>query len=340
MLIYLHEHELKAGDKLPTHAELVKRLKVCHDTLNTAMKWLVEEGVLSRRQRLGTVVAQPYPSFPRRAFWQVGIVAPPLTSSYFISVLIHCIHRHLGLRGFSDRTYMLSVNAAPSSEVTERHPEDFSGLVDDLDNGVLNALITPARLVTDKVPVCGVGSLHGHFGATIDHRLFAREAVTELLRAERRRIAAAVSHPQDSFGQEFARSVNEVRQSLGLGQDLESVICSNGIEHGHRLAREILARPRSKRIDAVIVRDDMTAQACAAVLAAEGGSQIAMAVQTNLQIPISFALPVLRFALDVDELAEKSVEMLLEKLLRPSRTPRSLLVPARLLAPDAMLTAG
>lgn len=340
MLIYLHEHELKAGDKLPTHAELVKRLKVCHDTLNTAMKWLVEEGILSRRQRLGTVVAQPYPSHPRRAFWQVGIVAPPLTSSYFISVLIHCIHRHLGLRGFSDRTYMLSVNAAPSCEVTERHPEDFSGLVDDLENGVLNALITPARLVTDKVPVCGAASQHGHFGVTIDHRLFAREAVEELRAAGHRCIVAAVSHPQDSFGHEFTRGVNEVRQDLGLGQELESVICSSGIEHGHRLARELLARPRSRRVDAVIIKDDITAQACANVLASEGGSQIAMAVQTNLQIPISFAMPVLRFALDVDELAEKSVDVLLEKLLRPSRTPRSLSVAARLLAPDAVPATG
>ena len=319
ILVYLHENELTTGDKLPSHAELVKELHVCHDTLSTAMKWLVEEGVLSRRQRVGTVVERPYPTLPQRSFWRVGIVAPPLTSSYFISVLIHCIHRHLGMRGFSDRVYMLSLNAAPSSE---RYPQDFSGLEEDLEAEILNALITPARLVADKVPVCGVASLHGDFGVRIDHRRFALEAVAELRKAGYRRILAGIAPPEESFGYQFTEGVNEAKATYELGNDLETSICANGIKSGYQLARTILERPRSQKVDAIIVRDDITAQACASLLASEGVS-LPMAVLTNVQIPLSFAVPVLRFALDVDELAKIGVELLLQKLLRPSKVPSS-----------------
>ncbi len=329
VLVFLHENELKKGDRLPSHAELVRRLHVCHDTLNTAMKWLVAEGILSRKQRLGTVVENPYPQCPKRTFWQVGIVAPPITSSYFISVLIHYLHRHLGMMGFADRVYMLSVNAIPSSEVIERHPEDFSSLAEDLETEVLNALITSARLVTEKVPVCGVCSIQAHFGVTIDHRLFALDAVKELRKVGYRRILAAISHPQESFGQLFTEGVNEAKAVYGLGKNLETTICSNGIENGYRLAREILERPFSEKVDAIILKDDITAQACASVLASEG-RPIPMAVQTNLQIPLSFSVPAIRFALDIDGMAQKGVELLLQKLLRPSKVPSSQSLPVKL----------
>ncbi|PAW79646.1 MAG: hypothetical protein B9S32_03670 [Verrucomicrobia bacterium Tous-C9LFEB] len=320
MLQYIHERELNIGDRLPTHAELVHELGVCHCTLATAMKWLVVDGVLTRRQKAGTIVSELYPRFPKRSIWQVGIVVPPLTSSYFFPVLTHFQHRHLGLNGLADRTYMLSVNAQPSSEVHVRRPSDFSGLEEDIEAGMLNGILTSTRLMTDKIPVCGSASSASTFGVEIDQSAFARQALTELRKRGCRHILAGVRPMDDGFSHLFEEAVEEAGQQMG--RSLVRATGMTGVEYGYRLAQQVLASPASRRIDGVLLRDDITAQACASLLARKGRTDVIVATQTNLQIPMPFAVPTILFALDVDELARLSVSMLLKKLLKPSLKPQ------------------
>ncbi len=333
MLQYIHERELSIGDRLPTHADLVQELGVCHCTLATAMKWLVSDGVLTRRQKAGTIIAELYPRFPKRSIWQVGIVVPPLTSSYFFPVLTHFQHRHLGLNGLADRTYMLSVNAQPSSEVHVRRLADFSGLEEDVEAGMLNAILTSTRLVTDKIPVCGSASCASSFGVEIDQRSFAKQALIELRNRGCRHILAGVRPADDGFSHLFEEAVEEAQKEMG--RTLVRASGMPGMDYGYRLARQVLDAPASRKIDGVLIRDDITAQACASLLAREGRSDVTIATQTNLQIPMPFAVPTILFALDVDELAKMSVALLLKKLLRPSLKPEMMFLAPRLQSPTA-----
>ena len=98
MIRFLGEKGAEEGYRLPTQDIIVRKLKTCHATLQVAMKWLVEDGVLSRTRKKGTFVLQPYPTAPKRAIWRTGIVMPPLANSAFLPLLTHFLHQHLSHR--------------------------------------------------------------------------------------------------------------------------------------------------------------------------------------------------------------------------------------------------
>ena len=56
ILRYLRSQKFAVGQLLPTQAELRQQLNFSNDTLTRAMRWLVEDGVLERKQRAGTMV--------------------------------------------------------------------------------------------------------------------------------------------------------------------------------------------------------------------------------------------------------------------------------------------
>ena len=54
---YISEHSLKTGDLLPSESSLCRELGISRGTLREAMRMLEEEGVIRRRQGLGTYVS-------------------------------------------------------------------------------------------------------------------------------------------------------------------------------------------------------------------------------------------------------------------------------------------
>ncbi|RLC80697.1 MAG: hypothetical protein DRJ03_06605 [Chloroflexi bacterium] len=57
LLALIREEELQPGDQLPSEAQLAGQLGISRTTLREALHLLVEEGVIVRRQGLGTFVA-------------------------------------------------------------------------------------------------------------------------------------------------------------------------------------------------------------------------------------------------------------------------------------------
>lgn len=322
ILRFIHEGSYSIGDRLPTHAQLVKELDTCHDTLHIAMKWLAEDGVIQRKQRIGTLVSSLYPENPQHSIWQIGIVVPPLTSSYFVPVLTHFLHKHLARIGAADRIYMIGPHAPPSEEVLERHPCDFPGLEDDIESGLLEALISSTRLVTDKIPVCGANGSAKSLSVNIDHRSFAIEASTILQEAGCRKVLAVTSPPDSGYSNLFIDGIQFANQHCASNAQISLEYATPGVENGHHFANKFLQTEKWKEVDALIIRDDQFAQAVSTILAKSGRTDVVLAVQSNKQIPMSYALRTLNFSLDVDKLASQLVDLLLMKLLMPSSTPQ------------------
>ena len=56
---YINIHQLKQGQRLPTHQEFASMLGFSNDTLMTAMRELTASGALARRTGVGTILAMP-----------------------------------------------------------------------------------------------------------------------------------------------------------------------------------------------------------------------------------------------------------------------------------------
>jgi len=324
VLRLIHGMKAAEGTRLPTQTELMEELKICAVTLDTAMKWLIEDEVIVRKRRVGTFVLRPYPEHPRRAIWRVGIVMPPITHSYFGAVLTHFLHKHLDAFGISDRTYLLSPHAVHGSEVLERRPSDFTGLQDDIDEGLLDGIVTSTRLRQAGIPVCGVASWErAEFGVLIDYAAFLKDSVKALQGKGCRNLLYVLPHnPLDwcYFSQQSALGTVEAElRTLGIG--FRSEICpistGSGFPLERRFLEKILALSPSERPDGFIVQDDITGQALASMLATTNYRPF-FAVQTNRQMPISFAIPSLPFSIDLDQLASCAAELLMAKLLAPT----------------------
>src|SRR4028119_2018345 len=86
----------KPGDRFPSDQELAKEFGVTHVTVRSAMKPLVDEGLLERRIGWGTVVRDPGAPRPASSALAsaVGVAIPDPTHSFFNEVL-HAIESKL-----------------------------------------------------------------------------------------------------------------------------------------------------------------------------------------------------------------------------------------------------
>lgn len=308
--------------KLAPQSELVVKLKVCAATLDVAMKWLIEDGVLTRKQRLGTFVLRPYPEMPKRFIWRAGLVMPPITRSYFGAVVAHYLHKHINGLGISDRTYMLSPHAAPGNEVSQRHTADFTGLKEDIEDGFLDAIITSTRLVCNKVPVCGAATEHTKFGTIIGLAHFFREATNRLIEQGHRNLLYVLPESLDEMSStNLAQHLDLIKEHFSHNNvRLEIAIVSNAsgsqIWSERQFVKRLLEMPESQRPDGLIVQDDISAQAISMMLSTTP-YRPALSALTNLQMPLTFGLPCIPFSVDIEQIAVEASQLLLEKLLSP-----------------------
>jgi DNA-binding LacI/PurR family transcriptional regulator len=324
MIRFLGEAGAEEGYKLPTQAHLVRKLKTCHATLQVAMQWLVEDGVLSRRRKTGTFVLEPYPSSPQRAIWRIGIVMPSLASGAFLPLLTHYLHLHLSHQGALARAYFLSPKAAPAAEVLLRRATDFLGLAEDLSEGLLDGIVTATRLRCREVPVSSAGFLYDQsgFGAVYDEEHFLRAAMDYLMESGAKRIYWLMPFDlRETFPKQPDLIAGLAAAMKARGGVLEIAPNPVTADSGKRLARELLRRSPSARPEGLVIQSETHAQMFCNALATTSFRPL-IATQTNRQIPTSFALPVHELAVDVEEAAAGAVRVLIEKLRRPTQRGR------------------
>ncbi len=337
---------LGPGDRLPTHWELCRRIGVSTHSLTPAMRRLVGAGVLARKPKAGTVVIDP--DAYREPLWRVGVAENFETlrgASPFFSVLGACVQNELVRGGCWPRLYLRQMP-------TERHSDalaDYPRLAADAASGLLDAAICLGNLdrgawrrVAGNAPLCGFNEV-SECGAQIDLRTMVREAVRCLAAQGARRVAVVrkARHPAERdlrAGFSEGLAVAGLRpQTMGNASAAPkaSATLTNTVTHmmaGARVAQSLLALPAARRPDGLIVLDDYMAAGLTAVLREGGGYRPRIAVVTHLQAPQVYALPVLRFELDIAELARRGVAILAERLRNPDLPGRVEWVAPRLLA--------
>ncbi|UVI28769.1 GntR family transcriptional regulator [Paenibacillus spongiae] len=85
--------ELKPGDQIPVEADLVQQFNVSRITIKSALKLLVDEGLVYRTAGKGTFVADPQepslfaPSDQESAFKKIGLIGPMTSDAFTLNML-------------------------------------------------------------------------------------------------------------------------------------------------------------------------------------------------------------------------------------------------------------
>lgn len=321
---FMRNHRLAEGDRLPPHQELARQLAVSNDTLTKAMHEMTSLGVLGRRPRRGTLIRSLTAMPP--LVWSVGLATIPAAASgpgSFFSYLSVSLQAEIARRRWRCMTYY---NFSRGS----RPLQQFDPLLDDLDAGLIDGVLCLTVLSKrdwEQVRSHQAVACHCSFdeatpcGVIVDEGHIAREGGKLLIERGCRSLAVAtpVSPPKERHRawQGLADAITGAGVAGCSGEWLGGYVTA---ESGQRLADELLDRPAHLRPHGLIVLDDYLAATLTSRLAAAGDEyRPQLVVRTNQQIPLTYALPIVPFELDIHELASVTIDYLEACLNHPDQ---------------------
>ncbi len=319
----IHARGIESGGKVPSQAEIRTEFAANNNTLNAAMAVLSSCGVLSRKDRSGTIVDNPNAVIP--GLWRVGLVLN-IDRGFYSQMLVY-LHAALNALGAGTTIYIRDFVKEDKGNTVFA---DIDGLDEAFDDGCLDGLITqsaicdkwtqrerrhvaiehvgaweqaPSGVVIDMAHTLEVGYAHltslgcGNIGLvsstvheSMTPRLFATIADTQR-KAEKERLL-------------FSRWTMETNHR-------------NYHEVGREIVAKLLAVVPNKRPDGLIVMNDNMAAVLTAILV-NTTYRPKLVVQTNRQIPIVFPMPVSACEVDVEKLASISVRRTLARMCNPT----------------------
>lgn len=319
----IHSGGLRKGDKMPSQQELCAATGFSNNAMTAAMKVLVAHGILKRSVRVGSVIVDPEGAV--RGLWRVGVAALSATASQpYYGELFHRVQSHLQNAGCVTYAYIRD----------DRSPADaantiaaFNYLTDDIKRRPLDGLLDLTSLSGEdwgKWQHHGLAMVHAGAwedapaGIVIEQGEFARQAVRALSDRGCQRLGiVSIGKPvrgYERFWSGFVQGLKEIGLPASLAQQWHG---GEGPTGGREVARALLALAQNKRPQGLVVTDDRVAMGLAATLV-QTPYRPRMVVQTNLQAPLAFALPVLHCEVDVEEMASRAAAMLISRLRKPS----------------------
>lgn len=304
---------LQEGARLPPQSELRRILEVSNNSLTPAMAALTRCGVLHRAVGVGTEIADL--SALERVRWTVGIASLAVAqtgASPFFSYLYHHVVTELTRAGCRCLTYVRSDEPHWPHRIS-----DFADLDTDIRGGVIDGLVLLANLHPDGwheiaqrgMAICHVGpEAGGPCGVGIDMVGFAVEA----LQALREEGCAHVLVPHRLFHVAGAEERLAGRRFPELR--LERLDFGHSPVDGERLAARLVRRTPANRPDGILVLDDHPALGLSAAFAVGGNYRPRIAAMTNSRLTPAFALPVLRWDIDVEALVQRAARLLMARL--------------------------
>jgi DNA-binding LacI/PurR family transcriptional regulator len=319
---------LLPGDSLPSQATLRAEKGFHNNTLNPAMQLLVDSGVIRRKARSGTVVVDPEGTVP--GLWRVGLGMPPAAAEQmFYAQLFHLLQVSLQAFGATVQVFMLE-DDTPVHGLGFQH---FPGLTEACENGQLDGFITSLRIDGEDwqawhergLEMVSVGAWEeAPAGVIIEQGRMVTEAVGMLRERGCERLAVVSQHLPDPGYDRFWHSFRQACGKAGLSEDsARGLHGGRGPAGGWQVAEQLLDMPECERPDGLIILDDRVATGLTAVLAPNSANYCPqIVVQTNLQAPLAFALPVLHFEVDIEALARRGAAMLIARLRNPQTEAR------------------
>lgn len=315
ILRFIHQQKLKVGDRLPPGNELSQKINICSDTFHSAMRVMTRNGMLERKQKRGTIIQRLEPGGQGPKLFTVGLLWCHNDSPFMhlmFNMARHTLHHH----ACDDRSYLATLTAAGDFEL-DRQPQ----LLHDIERGLVDGLLSYGTIQGAlPIPVCNMRtSTDRASDVTIDSPSIVRRGLRLLAEwgCVRPLVIYAASHRPALYhmDRQAARQAM-IDAHVAPGDDNLIVIgagdCLEDLFDAH-----FRKCPADRRPDGVIVTEDHQASRLSRMLRADGQSP-RLVVQTNRQLPMDFALPVIRFEVDADAFARRAVDLLVDAMLNRS----------------------
>ncbi|HAI10902.1 MAG TPA: hypothetical protein DCM28_04315 [Phycisphaerales bacterium] len=327
ILRYLRSRKVTVGDLVPSQPELRQELSFSNDTLTRAMKWLVEDGVLERKQRAGTMVLDMAKA--RLDDHTVMLAMVPHTTLPDEPFYGHLLR---ALEGYVRE--ILGANVRIMAHVVDKQGNatwpmhTFPGLEAMVREGDIDAVICPIAVdpvATSKLVELGVPWLHvsswektAH-GVVIDQKPMMLQACEMLAKRGCKKLGVVTKDARAKHHNRYWNALIQSSEMLGFTA-LPAIEAGDiSLEAGRQLARRILKIPARQRPDGMIVINDVLASGLTDVLRDQETYRPEIAVQANVPGTLIFGLPVIRFDVDVYQLAQQVVELLRSSWLSPDK---------------------
>ncbi len=310
ILRYLHRKNLSPGDTLPSQAEFVSRLAMSHTTVSEAMRWLVEDGILSRKPKTGTRVESVATS--RRKVWSVGVPISGLKQANYHWVLLQCVRNYLAENGCNDVSLTGEYSAGdegPFLRYADLHDTENADR-----SPCLNLIISRVPVVGAPIPALVVGGAYTHRfdGVAFDNKKMLRQACLHLSRLGCVRLALMYSDiPQWTAFQMVVRETG-----LRLYEEANLYIPIPGIAGGRNAADYIAGLDAKRRPDGIVTLDDHCGLGLCDRLRDWPRYRPALVVATHRELPRLFGIAVYQMQISLNEMARLVVSRAMDWLLR------------------------
>ncbi|MEX2606737.1 MAG: GntR family transcriptional regulator [Kiritimatiellia bacterium] len=303
--------EWGVGEKIPSVDQLEAALPASRMTISKGIGKLCDQGYLRTAWRSGTYVRSNI--LVRRILLHVGGDQGALPMHPFSLVVTRKLEKLLARRNmqveiqWEARRAMLGERLA--SDLTD---DRFHGAISVQSN--LPAILQrelPSLLGT--LPMVHVGIHHQVPWVFVDMSTFNRLAA-DYCRQVGSRCVLYASPPDSPEFQEFS-AISGV-ETLSLTPDTDDLDVSSHEEQGYRLFLDAWHRFKG-RIDAVIAADDMWAKGIVQALLAVGlekTQHLKVVALTNKDSGIFYPFPVQSIETDTDEIAERTIKILIDQL--------------------------
>ncbi|AHF91699.1 GntR family transcriptional regulator [Opitutaceae bacterium TAV5] len=331
----IEEGTLKPGQRLPSVADMARELRVSTVSLNRALSRLAASGLVDRRQRRGCFVAQGQKLMNVAVVMESSLSDEP---AWFARTLMN----HLRLEGSRLGWICRMYDGAWSFRRQEGERVDpvFNQLMTDLSNysftGIidLNSVLQGGNLPVEdhKLPVVHWGVESETPDVLLDYRDFAWQSVRHLASLGRRRIAYVRSFAEaENDRLDDLEGLSAAVRELGLPEPeiLQLQVDRGGASFEREGYQRVLqAAPswsgRADRPDALIVSDDIAARGVALALVKRQISvpdDIVVLTLANKGINLHYGVPVLRYDVDIKEIASRLLSLLMRRTLGQPEPP-------------------
>lgn len=317
----IHSTQPREGDRLPSQATLRARCGFSNDVLSPAMQLLTDHGLITRQRKVGTVIVDP--ERPVHDLWRIGI-APvhAITSETFYAQLLNLVQIHLQAAGARVTLFLMPSGAHRNQGFKLTH---WTRLAEACEAGQLDGLIAIAMIDGEDweyhrrrgLEIAHAGSWElAPAGAVIDQSRMVRESVRLLHERGCRRIGMVAQGPPCQGYERFWTGLRAGAAAVGLAEpNVRGWYGGLGAAGGWRVGEQLLAVPAAERPDGLVIAEDRLANGLtAALVGGDSRYRPQIVVQTNRQAPLAFALPVIHFDVDLDELARRAVTNLMRRV--------------------------
>lgn len=347
LLAALQAGRWKAGDRLPTTAELAEETGADLRSVQRALAALAARGLLDRRPRLGTYVRES--AAPRTiglvTGWNLKLernAVPRLFVSEIeraLAALGYRLHLFENLFSFmvNDATVFRDGVARLHEELTAVAPAGFVELQMHLGR-------LPGIRPEWELPTVHAGRLEHGADAAFDRAAFYRDAMAELARRGCRRVVLIRKGALlEQFPAEDDAFFSAAKKHRFLRATIREVYVreqSPDVEGGaaallNTLAGEWATARRSERPDALLLADDVMMRGVVTALLQRGlGSELTLLTLTTSGLSLHFGLPVIRYEIPVRALAEELAHRLHLKLARQPLPKSPALIAGQIVPPE------